>query len=119
MAKFLQTVAYLVIQALFLSVQYVQTDFQRGSTSRYAYMELGRFEDCGVDSVPVDTFDTATRIQCGLRCLREPQCLSYEFNEFNKTCNLHSIGALVNLKPKFGFIYADGDQPNTVSECVI
>ncbi len=106
-----QAVIYLTFQ-----FQGVETNFQRGATSSFAYMELGKFEDCGVDSSPIDTSYATTRYHCGIKCLRQSGCLSYEYNDVNKTCNLHSTGALLNLIPKFGFVYVDGDQPRTVSK---
>ena len=81
---------------------------------------MGRFDNCGIDSPPVDIQFVETRVQCGLHCLRESSCLSYEYNDVNQTCNLLSVGALDNLVPKFGFTYGDGYQPNLVSvhECL-
>ncbi|XP_071489048.1 uncharacterized protein [Diadema antillarum] len=102
----------LVISLVIFAASVVNGDFSRGPTRRSAFMELARFEDCGIAGTPIAEFVESTRLACGMRCLENPNCNSYEFNEVNTTCNLHNVSALLNLETKYGYTYADGVNPN-------
>ncbi|XP_041458796.1 uncharacterized protein LOC121410641 [Lytechinus variegatus] len=90
----------------------VEGQFERGPTRRSAFMELARFENCGISATPIAELYATTRLGCAMRCLENNDCVSYEFNEVNTTCNLHEVSALLNLEAKYGYTYADGVNPN-------
>ncbi|XP_070552674.1 coadhesin-like [Ptychodera flava] len=103
MAKKLTVVTFLAV----IGVAFCEVT--RTGSSRYAFIELPRFEDCGMDVTysPFKTTGTGSHAACAMRCLSDTLCKSTEYDVWNKTCNLYSVSILDKLEEKFGFTYAD------------
>lgn len=92
------------------------TTITRGMSQEYGFMEVARFEDCGVGGLGAFLNISAyNRAECGIRCLMEDDCLSFEYSVDNETCSFFDYGALPFLRPKIGFVFADSVDPKVVS----
>ena len=116
----MESASYLFL-LLFVSMQSPHpaeggTTITRGISQEYGFMETARFEDCGVGGLGAFLNTSAyNRAECGIRCLMEDDCLSFEYDMENKTCSFFDYGALPFLRPKFGFVFADSVDPKVVS----
>ncbi|XP_033632438.1 uncharacterized protein LOC117294035 [Asterias rubens] len=112
----MESASYLFL-LLFVSMQSPHpveggTTITRGISQEYGFMETARFEDCGVGGLGAFLNTSAyNRAECGIRCLMEDDCLSFEYDMENKTCSFFDYGALPFLRPKFGFVFADSVDP--------
>ena len=115
---YFQTTPWMIVVIVIILMSFlgglVDGSFNREPTRRSAFMELARFTHCGIGATPIAETTATTRLACGMRCLENAGCRSYEYNIVNETCNLHNVSALLNLEMKFGFTYADGVNPNVV-----
>ncbi|XP_038055653.1 uncharacterized protein LOC119727709 [Patiria miniata] len=88
------------------------TTIMRGMKSEYGFMETARFPDCGVGGYGAFLNTTAySRGECGIRCLMDDDCLSFEWGEENSTCSLFEYAALPHLRPKMGIVFVDSVDP--------